>query len=91
MLLSWRDPLVEEGMFARFVDATANDNISICYASSDGHLGVVHALLDWQGPNGLRVDPAARNNYAIRSANMNGHKQVVALLREDPRVDATVI
>ena len=34
-----------------------------------------------------RVDPAARNNDAIRWASGNGHSEVVKLLLNDPRVD----
>jgi len=37
-----------------------------------------------------KVDPSAKDNYAIYWASKNGYIEVVKLLLEDPRVDPTV-
>jgi hypothetical protein len=34
-----------------------------------------------------RVDPSANDNYAIRFAAKNGHKEVVKILLADERID----
>jgi hypothetical protein len=49
-------------------------------------LAVVELLLQDK-----RVDPAANQNYAIRSAARNGHSAVVELLSRDARVDASAV
>ena len=33
------------------------------------------------------MDPSARDNYAIRLASENGHKEIVEMLLKDNRVD----
>ena len=53
-------------------------------ASENGHLPVVERLL--LDP---RVDPADKNNYAIRLASGNGYLPVVERLLLDPRVRST--
>jgi hypothetical protein len=51
-------------------------------ASQNGHLSVVDRLLQDE-----RVDPAARDNYAIGRASESGHLSVVDRLLQDERVD----
>jgi len=38
----------------------------------------------------LRVDPSAKNNFAIRMASRDGYDKAVALLLNNPRVDPSV-
>jgi hypothetical protein len=38
-----------------------------------------------------RVDPSARDNYAIRSASRNGHTDVAKVLLADARVDPSAM
>lgn len=52
------------------------------FACKNGHAEVVRLLL----ADG-RVDPAARDNSAIRHASKNGHSEVVRLLLQDSRVN----
>ena len=65
------------------VDATADDNYAIRYASERGHLEVVKFLSTL--PN---VDATA-NNCAIQLASSNGHLEVVKFLSTLPGVDAS--
>ena len=75
--------LLEDGR----ADPTALDNSAIRLSARNGYDKVVKLLLDWVGPNGIRVDPAALHNSAIQSSARNGHDKVVKLLLEDGRAD----
>lgn len=59
-----------------------DDNYLIRWASINGHLGVVHLLL-----NDNMVDPTVQNNQPIRCASLFGHLEIVRLLLNDKRVD----
>jgi ankyrin repeat protein len=65
-------------------DPTVLDMDCIVVACSAGHTDIV-ALLLADG----RINPAVRNNMAIRLASQFGHLGVVAMLLADPRVDPT--
>jgi hypothetical protein len=55
---------------------------TLSWASRYGHLEVFHLLLTDQ-----RVNPAARDDWAIRRASKNGRLDVVRLLLLDQRVN----
>ena len=65
------------------VDATADDNFAIRWASRDGYFKVVNRLLQVE-----EVDATAYNNDAIGWASQNGHLEVVNRLLQDPKVRA---
>ena len=54
-----------------------NEFVNVC---KNGNIDDVKQLLSV-------IDPSIKNNYAIRWAAENGHKDVVELLLKDPRVD----
>ena len=68
--------LVSEG-----ADIYAWEDEALRWAASNGHLEVVKLLL--ADP---RVDPSAKNNYAVCYASLNDHSEIVKLLKSDPRV-----
>ena len=78
--------LLEDGR----ADPTALDNFAIRSSARNGYDKVVKLLLDWVGPNGIRVDPTADGNSAITGSAKNGHDKVVKLLLEDGRADPTM-
>lgn len=60
------------------LDPSFDDNTSIEWASSGGHIEIVRHLL-----NDLRVDPSTGNNYPIRQAR---NLEIARLLFNDGRV-----
>ena len=68
------------------IDPAAKDNEAIRKAASNGHLEVVEYLISL--PKSYRINPAARNNYAIR---FNGHREVVDYLISTDRIDPAAI
>ena len=73
-------------------DPSAEDQAAIGWASVNGHLQVVEALLkDSRGraePCGPKaVDPSADNQYAIQFSSMFGHTKIVERLLQDSRAD----
>jgi ankyrin repeat protein len=58
------------------------DVVDYLVAAREGHLAVIDRLL--QDP---RVDPSARDNYAVRLAAHFGHLAIVERLLQDDRVD----
>ena len=66
----------------RLVDPSADNNIAIRLASTEGHKEVVEILLE-----DPRVDPSDINNITIRYASESDHKEVVEMLLKDLRVD----
>jgi hypothetical protein len=63
------------------VDAAAENNFAIRYASLHGHVAVVERLLQVPG-----VDAAAENNFAIRYASLHGHVAMVEPLLQVPEI-----
>ena len=66
------------------VDVTIFDDALIIGASSNGYSQLVQLLLAYNNDNRARnvpkVNPAARENIAIRLASQDGHREVVELL-----------
>jgi hypothetical protein len=70
------------------LECTELDTLDVAMhgACKNGHTAVVKLLLA-----DARVDPAARDNQAIRLVSQNGHATVVAQLLADPRVDPAAV
>jgi len=54
------------------------------YYCRTGNIDIVKELLP-------KVDPSIEDNYAIRWAARNDHKDILELLLQDPRVDPSVL
>lgn len=75
------------------VDATADNNRAIRIAAARGVPAVVKELLKWRGPGGLRVNPMANHNHAIKKATTLGNLEMVKLLLDNTigqRVDLRI-
>ena len=66
------------------VDASADDNYAIEFASRNGHTEVVKMLLKCD-----KVDASDHNNAAILWASHNGHTEIVKMLLKCDKVDAS--
>src|SRR5690606_17610592 len=77
-----RNAMLVNSNWLRLARRTFYPTKTLCYASVHGHLEVVQELL-----KDKRVDPSARDNYAIQYASSNGHLEVVKELLKDKRVD----
>jgi hypothetical protein len=72
----------------RRVDPGGRHNAAITWASENGSLYVVDALLRLKDRN---VDPSIRDNQPLRLAAENGHYEVVRRLLDSGRVDLEVL
>ena len=54
------------------VDPSASKNLTIRYASENGHMDVVKLLIAES-----RIDPSAVKNEAIRDTSKRGHSEIV--------------
>ncbi|KAJ3028217.1 UNVERIFIED_CONTAM: hypothetical protein HDU68_002145 [Siphonaria sp. JEL0065] len=66
-----------------YFDPSCGHNTPIRFCASKGYVEALRLLLKASG-----VDPAARNNWALRKAVQKGHASVVAVLISDERVCA---